>query len=100
MGTTDPVGAFLAGIEGAALPEDIFCEDIVLDATVPNWRFHVQGAGAVRDELREVVRRPWPFGGAATRRNRRRRAGGVHPQLARSGGASQMPPSPRIQAAW
>jgi ketosteroid isomerase-like protein len=51
MGTTDPVGAFLAGIEGAALPEDIFCEDIVLDATVPNWRFRVQGAGAVRDEL-------------------------------------------------
>jgi len=51
MGTTDPVGAFLAGIEGAALPEDIFCDDIVLDATVPNWRFQVQGAGAVRDEL-------------------------------------------------
>ena len=51
MGTTDPVGAFLAGIEGAALPEDIFCEDIVLDATVPNWRFRVEGAGAVRDEL-------------------------------------------------
>jgi hypothetical protein len=51
MGTTDPVGAFLAGIEGAALPEDIFCADIVLDATVPNWRFRVQGADAVRDEL-------------------------------------------------
>jgi hypothetical protein len=48
---TDPVSAFLAGIEGAALPEDIFCEDITLDATVPNWRFQVQGAGAVRDEL-------------------------------------------------
>jgi hypothetical protein len=51
MGMTDPVGAFLVGIEGAALPEDIFCEDIVLDATVPNWRFRVQGAAAVRDEL-------------------------------------------------
>jgi hypothetical protein len=51
MGTTDPVTAFLAGIEGAALPDDIFCEDMVLDATVPNWRFRVQGSGAVRDEL-------------------------------------------------
>jgi len=51
MDSTDPVAAFLAGIEDAALPEDIFCEDVVLDATVPNWRFRVQGAGAVRDEL-------------------------------------------------
>jgi hypothetical protein len=62
MGTTDPVGAFLAGIEGAALPEDIFCEDIVLDATVPNWRFRVQGAGAVRDELRRWYADPGQFG--------------------------------------
>ncbi len=51
MSTTDPIGAFLAGIEGAALPEGVFCEDIVLDATVPNWRFRVKGADAVRDEL-------------------------------------------------
>jgi len=51
MGTTDPVDAFLAGIEGAALPADVFCEDVVLDATVPNWRFRVHGAAAVRDEL-------------------------------------------------
>jgi hypothetical protein len=51
MSRTDPVGAFLAGIEAAQLPEDIFCEDVVLDATVPNWRFRVQGAAAVRDEL-------------------------------------------------
>jgi hypothetical protein len=51
MGTTDPVGAFLAGIEGAALPEDVFCEDVVLDATIPNWRFWVRGVDAVRHEL-------------------------------------------------
>ena len=62
MGTTDPVGTFLAGIEGAALPEDIFCEDIVLDATVPNWRFRVQGAGAVRDELGRWYADPGQFG--------------------------------------
>jgi len=51
MGTTDPVGSFLDGIEAGAPSQDVFCEDIVLDATVPNWRFQVQGAGAVRDEL-------------------------------------------------
>jgi hypothetical protein len=59
---TDPVGEFLAGIEGASLPEDIFCEDIVLDATVPNWRFRVQGAGAVRDELGRWYGDPGQFG--------------------------------------
>jgi hypothetical protein len=62
MGTKDPVGAFLAGVEGAALPEDIFCEDMVLDATVPNWRFRVQGAGPVRDELGRWYADPGQFG--------------------------------------
>jgi hypothetical protein len=62
MSRTDPVGAFLAGIEGAALSEDIFCEDIVLDATVPNWRFRLQGAGAVRDELGRWYADPGQFG--------------------------------------
>ena len=69
---TDPVGEFLAGIEGASLPEDIFCEDIVLDATVPNWRFRVQGAGAVRDELGRWYGDPGQFRGAATHGDRRR----------------------------
>jgi hypothetical protein len=59
---TDPVGAFLAAIEGAALTEDIFCGDVVLDATVPNWRFRVQGAGPVRDELGRWYADPGRFG--------------------------------------
>ena len=62
VSTTDPVGAFLAGIEGAAVPEDIFCEDVVLDATVPNWQFRLQGAGAVRDELGRWYADPGQFG--------------------------------------
>jgi hypothetical protein len=48
---TDPVSALLTGIEGAAIPEDIFCQDARLDATVPNWRFRVHGARSVREEL-------------------------------------------------
>jgi len=51
MSYGDPIGEFLAGIEHAALPEDVFCQDVVLDATVPNWRFCVRGADAVRAEL-------------------------------------------------
>ena len=51
VGTMDAVGEFLAGIESAALPPDVFCDDVVLDATVPNWRFSVRGSEAVRAEL-------------------------------------------------
>jgi hypothetical protein len=68
VSTTDAVGEFLAGIENASLPADIFCEDILLDATVPNWRFFVRGTEAVRAELgkwyadlgrfEELARRP------------------------------------------
>ncbi len=51
MSASDPVEEFLAGIERADLPRGIFCEDVVLDATVPNWRFRVKGADAVVGEL-------------------------------------------------
>jgi len=61
MVTKDPVGAFLDGIEDAVLPEDIFCEDVVLDATVPNWRFEVRGVGAVRAELGQWFADPGHF---------------------------------------
>jgi hypothetical protein len=61
MGTTDPVGAFLAGVERAELPEEVFCEDVVLDATVPNWRFRVEGAAAVRAELGKWYADPGRF---------------------------------------
>ena len=58
MGTTDPVAAFLAGIEAADLPEDIFCEDVVLDATVPNWRFQRPRRRSRAGRAGEVVCRP------------------------------------------
>jgi len=47
----DPVSRFLTGIEAAEIPVDVFCDNVVLDATVPNWRFRVRGADAVRAEL-------------------------------------------------
>src|SRR5271169_3804227 len=51
MNTTDPVGELLAGIENAILPAEVFCDDVVLDATVPNWRYCVLGVDAVLAEL-------------------------------------------------
>jgi len=37
---------------------DIFCDDVVLDATVPNWRFTVRGASEVRAQLDTWFTRP------------------------------------------
>lgn len=45
------VSRFVTAVERAAMPEDLFSDDAVLDATVPNWRFSVRGAAAVRAEL-------------------------------------------------
>jgi len=45
---TDTVDRFLAAIcSGDGLPQDFFAPDVVLDATVPDWRFMVRGPEAV-----------------------------------------------------
>jgi hypothetical protein len=45
------IDRLLAGIEAAAIPDSVFSDDAVLDATVPNWRFSVHGGTAVRKQL-------------------------------------------------
>jgi hypothetical protein len=46
------IDTFTAAIEQATIPTAaVFCDDAVLDATVPHWRFTVRGAAAVRAEL-------------------------------------------------
>ena len=57
----DPVDALLAGIEAGAVPEGVFSDDAVLDATVPNWRFTTHGAAAVRAELSRWYADPGTF---------------------------------------
>ena len=49
--TASPIDRLLAGIEAGDIPGDVFSDDAVLDATVPNWRFSVLGGAGVRDEL-------------------------------------------------
>lgn len=41
----DPISEFLKAVEAAAIEQtDVYSDDAVLDATVPNWRLCVVGA--------------------------------------------------------
>ncbi len=56
------IGRFLASIETGAMPRtDALADDVVLDATVPNWRFAVRGADEVRAELARWYADPGTF---------------------------------------
>jgi hypothetical protein len=44
------IDRFLAAVvSGDGIPEDLYTEDAVLDATVPSWRFSARGPRAVAD---------------------------------------------------
>ena len=45
------IDRLLAGIEAGSIPAGVFADDAILDATVPNWRFSVNGGDSVRHEL-------------------------------------------------
>ena len=75
--TDEVISRFLASIEAGGMPApDVLGDDVVLDATVPNWRFTVRGADAVRAELarwyadpgvlEELTRTPVPGGELVT----------------------------------
>jgi hypothetical protein len=66
---TDPVSRFLTAVEsGAGIPAGLFAPNVVVDATVPGWRFTTAGSAAVSQELgrwyadpghfEEIVRTP------------------------------------------
>ncbi len=56
------IGRFLASIEGGVMGKtDALDDGVVLDATVPNWRFTVRGADAVRAELARWYADPGSF---------------------------------------
>lgn len=69
---TTCVDILLHGIEAGAVPSSVFADDVLLDATVPNWRFTARGFPAVTRELagwfadparfRELRRTPLPGG--------------------------------------
>lgn len=57
MGTTTThtgtaVDRFLACVtSGAGIAEDVFAEDAVFDATVPQWRYSLHGSQPIREQL-------------------------------------------------
>ena len=53
---------FLQAIETATIPGcDVWAPDATLDATVPNWRFRVAGADAIRAEYARWFADPGHF---------------------------------------
>jgi hypothetical protein len=48
--TATVVDRFLDGVRAGRLPDDLYTEDAVLDATVPGWRFQARGRVAVLAE--------------------------------------------------
>ena len=75
--TEDVIGRFLTSIESGGTPEPGVLDDgVVLDATVPNWRFTVLGADGVGAELarwyvdpgsfEDLTRTPFPGGELVT----------------------------------
>ncbi len=58
----NPVDAFLAAVESATVPDcDAWSPDDVVDATVPNWRFVVAGADAIKIEYARWFADPAAF---------------------------------------
>ena len=57
----DMIDSLLAGIEAGAVPDGVFVDDAVLDATVPNWRYTTCGGAAVRAELSRWYADPGSF---------------------------------------
>jgi hypothetical protein len=55
------VDRFLEGIRTGALPDDVHAPDVHLDATVPGWRFQVDGAAGVQAEYRRWFDQPSRF---------------------------------------
>jgi len=57
----DAIADFLKCVESGKVRGDVFSDGVVLDATVPNWRFRAVGMDAVRSELAEWYADPGHF---------------------------------------
>jgi hypothetical protein len=60
--TADAVDRFLRAVESGDVQScTAWAQDVVLDATVPNWRFRLKGVDAVRTEYRRWFHDPGTF---------------------------------------
>jgi hypothetical protein len=63
MSHSEAIDEFLSAIATAAIGAcDAWSADATLDATVPNWRFHVSGSDAIRTEYARWFADPGQFG--------------------------------------
>ena len=59
---SNPIDRFTQAIATASLPRSgVFADDAVLDATVPNWRYAVNGAADIEAELARWYADPGRF---------------------------------------
>lgn len=59
---TSCVDRFVCAVKDAAFAaSDVFAEDAQVDVTMPNWRFVVRGARAIRDEFAKWFGHPATF---------------------------------------
>jgi ketosteroid isomerase-like protein len=59
---SDPVATLLAAVQaGQPVSSQTLADDVVLDATVPNWRFALRGAERVRDQFAHWYADPGEF---------------------------------------
>ena len=58
---TGVIDRLLTAIRTASPTAELYCSDAHLDATVPNWRFTVDGAGAIATEYRRWFAHPGRF---------------------------------------
>ncbi|MGH9126393.1 MAG: hypothetical protein ACRDZ8_16950 [Acidimicrobiales bacterium] len=62
MTDTDPISQFLTAIETATIADcPAIAPDMTFDATVPEWRFQVEGAPKIREELSRWYATPGAF---------------------------------------
>lgn len=60
--TDEVVSRFLNAVEAGTMDRaEVFADDVVLDATVPHWRFEVRGREAVRAQFAHWYGRPGTF---------------------------------------
>lgn len=59
---SDPVSTLISDIaSGTGIGGEVYAPDVAFDATVPNWRFQLSGADAVRDKLSSWYADPGEF---------------------------------------
>ncbi len=58
----EPISDFLKAVEAAAIEQtDVYSDDAVLDATVPDWRFRLVGPEAIKAEYSKWFSDPATF---------------------------------------